>query len=351
MLLALKPPACANDLDVVTRHVLALLEHVAEHEGKTLETLLEDLDWLSDLVRHDATREAVKQFLKQPQTVRLAIAKSVKADIEIDPDDPDFDFAWPKLPGDVGKHVKTLFVKLYEDAFCGGGFTDLPGQAEGKLSSSTFEAAFRASNPATPICPACLGELPSRIQDRSAVDREHYFPKSAYPPLALHPLNLVLTCVTCNRQAHGNVDPIALHGAGAIDGVYLPYVRAGAVDLKIDFDYPSAMVKIGGLDPKSSGRMARLNLIYRLDEQWANRLQEHVHNAIMGDVVGRVGPDGSPSAVLAELRTQATIRWAERFSLPHALLTFHYLRWLMENLDVVVGDLRDRRVGDSVEMT
>lgn len=351
MLLALKPPACAGDLEVVTRHVLALLEHVATHEGKTWEALLQDLDWLSHLVKHDATKEAVKQLLNQPQQVRRAIATSVRTDVEMDPRDPTFDFAWPKLSDDDGKHAKALFVSLYNDAFCGSGFAGLPGQQLGKLSSKTYEAAFRKSNRATPICPACLGYLPNRVLGRSAVDREHYFPKSVYPPLALHPLNLVLTCVTCNRVAHGRVDPIASHAPGAISGVYVPYVRDGSKDVNLDFEYEGGMVRIDAFDIEGRSRMERLNALYRLDEQWGDRLQTDIHNTIIREVVLRAGLDASSDDVLAELRVQAKLCRDGRFSSADAMLRFQYLKWLMAHLEVVVLDLRERRPVDSVEMT
>lgn len=84
------------------------------------------------------------------------------------------------------------------------------------------------------ICPSCLKSYNSR---NAEVD--HYFPKSIYSVISIHPFNLVPVCHECNTAAGNKYDegkgvklptsPLdgrAFNEPGIIEKIYLPYLHS-----------------------------------------------------------------------------------------------------------------------------
>jgi hypothetical protein len=303
------------------------------------------------LLRLTGVRRALEGIfaLALPERERLAEAFEHDIGFADHRDDPEFVFAFRQLPAPTRDAGKRLMVSLYEDVLCGRGFSGLPGQRVDPFDINAFEASYRVSNPTTTVCPACLGFLLPPIRNVTLVDREHYFPKALYPPLAVHPWNLVLTCITCNQRAHGSADPLEEHLPGALTEVYLPYARPGMDDVSVSFSPGSvSVVEIASAAESDSSRRRIRNFdrLYKIQEQWSGRLTTYWHDAVVQDLAGRV-TSISPGAVRQELEIMARVLERQTTTAPDAFLRLRYIEWLLEHLDLTVRHVRAAVEGTS----
>lgn len=79
-----------------------------------------------------------------------------------------------------------------------------PTNTDGKLSFSRWDYldSFRLANDGLYLCAICdVSVYRTSTGDRAFASIEHFFPKSYYPHLAIHPYNLVPICPFCNSTA------------------------------------------------------------------------------------------------------------------------------------------------------
>ena len=122
-----------------------------------------------------------------------ALRDAVAADLGFDEKfgDPSFGFAFPGLSAAAKEAGGSLLDSVY-DVFRGSGGFRLDGM---EVNRTTWERSFREANPQVEVCPACVSApLPGPARDHSLVDADHYLPKTKYPALAVHGLNLVPMC-------------------------------------------------------------------------------------------------------------------------------------------------------------
>jgi len=87
-----------------------------------------------------------------------------------------------------------------------------------------FIDGFTAINPHLRLCAVCDSTLyRTTIGDRPYTSIEHFFPKSRYPHLAVHPYNLIPICPFCNSIAR-DIDPFGEDEDNlGVKGLVLPY--------------------------------------------------------------------------------------------------------------------------------
>ena len=68
-------------------------------------------------------------------------------------------------------------------------------------SKRVWEDAFKVVNPMVQTCPQCDGTM------KGGLTAEHIFPREKYPPLSVHPANLIPCCDDCQKWKK-NKDPI-----------------------------------------------------------------------------------------------------------------------------------------------
>lgn len=89
------------------------------------------------------------------------------------------------------------------------------------------------------VCPGCDGRPPSVSDGKIHEDLDHFFPKSRYPLLAVHLLNLTPLCKDCNQTYKGSKDAIADNNDQVADvhclhDIFHPYLRPAQPEVAIN---------------------------------------------------------------------------------------------------------------------
>src|SRR6266545_5597674 len=103
------------------------------------------------------------------------------------------------------KEIRAFFELFYEPNFDKGkGYpTTTIGNQPVNFDRSHFVEQFKDENTFTAVCPLCDGQ-------RGIAQVDHFYPKSRYPFLSCHPLNLIPICKDCNMApCKGEKPPIA----------------------------------------------------------------------------------------------------------------------------------------------
>jgi hypothetical protein len=326
MLLELTQSPLAIELRRANEEIVRLLEAIAA-EGADYESAMRA--WNHPGKPPKASVEAVLALSREE---REALRRAVEVDVEFDAafDDEGFAFAFPALDDKTRKAGKQLLTSMYDSVFSGAGFS-LP--ANPVVNRVTWELAFREANPLIKVCPACLvANLEWRIEGRAATDADHYLPRTYYPALSVHGLNLVPTCKPCNQTAKGQKDPLASDAAPfPLSSVWFPYRDAGIDRLEVDF-HPTvgsvtAIVSLEGKDGDER-KVELFDALFHLSSRWSEILPS-IHTRIARQVIDRLeGPSEIPS-VGALLRRMSVTMKRELENTPGEYVAGCYCAWLV----------------------
>lgn len=191
-----------------------------------------------------------------------------------------------------------------------------------KYTRQDFVQEFEKRNPGLFICAVCDGTVYStKTSKHIYTSIDHFFPRSIYPHLSCHPLNLIPICSSCNSYIKGDVNPLNLNGHHyqLLDFI-LPYQK-----LEISFSKKSyvAVVKRDSREDKAKhpmrlelkparefdagNKIVTFNNLYRVDERWSESLDEiedHVFRRITQylSLIDPVNLISDPTALIQYLR-------------------------------------------------
>lgn len=134
--------------------------------------------------------------------------------------------AWQKAGG---KFLEKFYEALSSDSGLPG---KILGQAE-NFNRHHFLHEFSQANAGVYVCAFCdEARIGTRHKGRLHADIDHFFPKSIYPHLSIHPYNMVPTCHSCNSGAKGQTDPLAKGRTSRISPrtLGLPYRSKGLAE-------------------------------------------------------------------------------------------------------------------------
>lgn len=325
-LLEVKQSEVARDgLEAATAAILELFEGI--REGAAQEDLRER--WKPS---RNPSMSALKRVLELPPEAREELEEAVKADLAF-PDgfaDREYRFCFQQLEPEIRKPAQELLASIYDNVFCRGtGFEFGPGRF---VNRGIWEDEFHGANPKLTVCPTCAAyDLPPRIGEISLNDVDHYLPRSKYPALSVHSLNLVLVCKPCNTVLKGGTDPLApADGPCCLCDIWFPYVRAGLDEVELEFDTRAEVRKIEFAgDEAAVARARRHDEIFELVERWSPKLtsiQDDLPEKLM-----KTGADGDPESVkegLEELRRTAMSSVGEG---TQTFVESQYYGWLLRN--------------------
>jgi hypothetical protein len=335
MLLKLNEPPPDSGLYVALRAVRQLLAELAEDpvvgapadvvqrglRGKTVQPLVPHVQALMELDA-DARRRLLQAF-----------DEDADFSADLDREDP-CAFAFEALEEPLRTAAAGLFLAMYTDVFRGKGFLregDVP------LDPDAFEAAFFGANATLGVCPACTRSPLERSVGRKRkkpYDIEHFFPKSAYPVLAVHPHNLVPTCMPCNQRMHRTIDPLGTGERNAISTTYVPYRRAAQDELVVHFRpverEAAQRVELDGTCEAARRRIRTLDGIYDVSPRWGAQLDpSHTKVTQQVKLLTMVDPRGlCRASVVNALEKLAELSRGNVTQVQDSLLEAEYCDWL-----------------------
>ena len=248
---------------------------------------------------------------------------------EVHCDDPSFALKVGQLPAEVLKPLKELLEAFYELLSREKGFeSEVTGC--GGVSRRALVRAFWERHA---VCPACDAAKPDALPTTDGAvggQCDHHLPKSAYPTLSVHPLNLVPTCSDCNAVFKGTRDPLKI---ASLAELFLPYRRPMFGSARIVVSRPGAgalALAICDEPTAPTARVSAFDYAYQLLDRWTVRIngrvkgdiQNHLRRAMVNRTNDRWGAAAVDAA--AELRDQSDYFRERRGAEKDALLSEAY---------------------------
>lgn len=151
----------------------------------------------------------------------------------------------------------------------------------GRIDRATVMKAFRPhSHGVCGYCDGPLGELGSASE---ANDCDHFFPKSQWPHLAIHPANLFSACQGCNSRWKLDKVPMGKADAQGLNDSYHPMLRPGASTVVVNATVSRAsarQVEIKITDPSFPRRAETLVATLDLESRWTNSVNEKLDQTV-----------------------------------------------------------------------
>jgi len=216
-------------------------------------------------------QQAVAELFQLSPARRQAIAQAVEHDLGFDctaaPNR--FFFSVPSLPEQERSILKEFFTYFYETAFHRKRGPAINGHICGATRDRFSDAYYQANSNLMDVCPVCLHRKSNAVKEN---DLDHYFPKAVYPPLILHPSNLIFICKDCNENYKGACDPLQ-GGKKPLNKVFRPYHDTVMEHTKIVFrreantDRVKLLAADGSVDEQE--RIENFDCQYKLEERWS----------------------------------------------------------------------------------
>ncbi len=186
------------------------------------------------------------------------------------------------LDGRIWMEIRGLFESFYNPGFYasgGGGYRlrAIKDQGFDVFDKTEFLRLFIKANPNLGVCPMCDGSL-------GDAEVDHFLPKSKYPFLSMHPLNLVPICQTCNNfRRKGDKVPLDPGDTDPTAGWFHPYLRPAAGQFCVRFlrTDDGLVVDICGVDQITQRRVDNLDALIGLRERWSVELQSRVKATVL----------------------------------------------------------------------
>jgi hypothetical protein len=198
------------------------------------------------------------------------------------------DPSWKCAAGDFCRQFYTIWSQKGERGIYGFPAylfvsTSLPKDS---YSRWDFVENFLAANNALYLCVICdCTAFRTQADDKAFTSIEHFFPKSIYPHLAIHPYNLIPICSNCN-SIKSDDDFMQLCGTLGIQELLLPYQQnqPGLSQMAYIQVSPSQTtgtehsleikIKPSFVFPNSSPLIAHFDALYRVEKRWNNELDQ-----------------------------------------------------------------------------
>jgi hypothetical protein len=188
---------------------------------------------------------------------------------------------FPRLHPDWLEVIKNIAVPFY-DWLADSGFAAAPfALTGGKIDRATVMRAFRPqSHGVCGYCDGPLGELGTKSE---ANDCDHFFPKSQWPHLAIHPENLFSACQGCNSRWKLANTPMGIADASGLNDTYHPMLRPGAPAILVNAVVSTATarhVEIKITDAGFPRRAETLVATLDLESRWTNSVNEKLDQGV-----------------------------------------------------------------------
>lgn len=274
MFLPVKRADCTDVLNRLMHAIQRILEY-------SVQSLFQPLDFqaLSDLVgpefaplfSYSKIRSAIEGIFQLSYLEKLEICNAFVNDAAFDQHINDNAYCLSDLSEGGAKALKSLFDPLYD--VVGNGFP--PASSTPQFSIRLLRHRYAAVNHRQGrVCPVCVGEI---LFTKGEGQNDHYFPRSKFPTLTLHPYNLLPTCPNCNgpsfKHEKSPVDEIDV-GPGELQTVFLPYLRPAKPEVTLGVGENCNIIIVPS--PEASKytpqRIKNMDRLYKLEDRWSGVL-------------------------------------------------------------------------------
>lgn len=165
------------------------------------------------------------------------------------------------------------------------------GLSGAKLERALLMEAFRPQSHG--VCGYCDGPLGELGTEFEANDCDHFFPKSLWPHLAIHPANLFPSCKGCNSTWKLAKVPMGNADAQGLDNTYHPSLRPGGTRIQVDVStstLSARRVELKITDPVVPRRAETLVATLDLESRWTNSVNEKLDQGI-SELVAKTARD------------------------------------------------------------
>lgn len=194
---------------------------------------------------------------------------------------PGYELQFPRLYPDWLEAIKNVAVPFY-DWLAGTGFESLPFALRlDNLHRSTLMKAFRPQSLC--VCGYCDGPLGELGGTSEANDCDHFFPKSQWPHLAIHPANLFSACQGCNSRWKLAKAPMGNADVSGLIETYHPMLRPGASAIVVSAVVSAAtsrQMELSITDPHVPRRAETLVETLDLEQRWTNSVNEKLDQGV-----------------------------------------------------------------------
>lgn len=274
MFLPVKRADCTDVLNRLMYAIQLILEYFVQ-------SLFQPLDFqaLADLVgpefapllSYSKIHSAIEGIFQLSYLEKLEICNAFINDAAFDQHINDDAYHLSALSKGGAKALKLLCDPLYD--VVGNGFP--PASSTPQFSIQLLRHRYATVNHRQGrVCPVCVGEI---LFTKGEGQNDHYFPRSKFPTLTLHPYNLLPTCPNCNGSSFKHEkSPVEETdaGPGELQTVFLPYLRPAKpeVTLGVGENCNIIITPSPGTSKYTPQRIKNMDRLYKLEDRWSEVL-------------------------------------------------------------------------------
>lgn len=224
-----------------------------------------------------AIAEWVVRLLVIPLSEKQGILEAFDADIDLEARFADGHFHYLVIPATCATAlslVRQILLNFYSDILAGSGVPpNVLGEAQ-VLDRQVVLQAYLRANRHLKVCPGCDGSPPSLANGIVHADFDHFFPKSKYPFLAIHPINLTPYCKDCNQTYKQSKDALEASGVSSLADIYHPYLRPAYQEVRVVVErnpsdgQPRLHLRTDANSHQHAVRLNSLNQLLNLEPRW-----------------------------------------------------------------------------------
>jgi hypothetical protein len=226
-----------------------------------------------------------------PIHAKNAILPAYDADTDLEAAFQRGEFAYFVVPSNnkpALEFVKRIMQSFYTNVLAIGVDADVLNEKENLTRQMVLRAFVTAQESNSMlVCPGCDGSPPEEEADGTIrEDVDHFFPKSRYPFLTIHPLNLTPYCKHCNQDYKKAKDPLKVKNGTptiALNDIFHPYIHSVRdngkhMEVKVIVqryrdNLPHVKILPLDSDPHHVSRHASLDHLLSLQTRWDGALK------------------------------------------------------------------------------
>ena len=268
MFLPVRRAPCSDALNILIQVATEVLSYAIETLTPTLDIAAFEMRLQPEfryIVQYIDVRRGMEAIFELPHPVRVKAYQAFCNDMCFEQHTDDDQYCFYELPPEASNAINQLCKGLY-------GIVKKGNLQEFNLR--ILQSQYTQENGENgKVCPVCVREI---LFDAGEGAADHYFPRTKYPALTLHPHNIVPICSDCNgaRLKHAK-DPISSQdaGPGELRTVFLPYLRPAqsevAFCVSADCTRKIIMYPKEDTSEHTEKRIENMERLFKLGERWS----------------------------------------------------------------------------------